>query len=52
MVSTMVTVWLQNELLPHGSVARQVRVTLNRSGQRVTATLVTVLTTTMTTSLE
>ena len=48
-VSTMVTVWLQKAALPQVSVARQVRVTLKILGQRGTATLVTVLTTSIST---
>src|SRR6185369_14596006 len=50
-VSTMVTVWLQKAALPQVSVARQVRVTLKREGQRGTETLVTVDTTAMSTLL-
>src|SRR6185436_12670423 len=44
-VSTIVTVWLHNVVLPQASVARQVRTTLKSFGQRGLATLVTVLTT-------
>src|SRR5574342_204166 len=48
-VSTTVMVWLQKASLPQASLARQVRRALNSSGQRETATLVTVLTISMTT---
>jgi hypothetical protein len=48
-VSTMVTVWLQKEELVEVSVALQVRVTLNKTGHLGLATLVTVLTTSIST---
>src|SRR5262245_46354777 len=48
-VSTMVTVWLQKDELPQVSLARQVRVTLKILGQRGTAALVTVATTSINT---
>src|SRR6185295_17226535 len=44
-VSTIVTVWLQKEELPHVSLDRHVRVTLKILGQRGVARLVTVATT-------
>src|SRR5262245_21882705 len=48
-VSTTVTVWLQKELFPQVSLARQVRVTLKIRGHLGTATLVTVATTSIST---
>ena len=51
-VSRMVTVWLQNAELLQVSIARQVRVTLNIFGQRGSAALVTVLTTSIRTLFE